>query len=126
MQITRTLLVLIGITLSVAPANGQTIKVEAGDVDRVESPMRATVKLAQPLPGMQASLGSAGSQPIEAQLAPVGDGTFQLMWIEPKLAAGQSRSYQLNVAPAQPRAGFAFENKDGYRDLTYAGKGVLR
>jgi hypothetical protein len=126
MRITRTLLVLIGIFLGVGRAGAQSVKIDAGEVDRIETPMWATIRSDQPTSGAVVTLRAAGAAPVEAQLVPGAGGQYRITWIEPRLAAKQSRTYELNIRKGEARPGFTFVKGDGFRDLTYAGQGVLR
>jgi hypothetical protein len=126
MQITRTLLVLIGTALCAGPGSAQMIKIDAGDVDRIYSPACALIHLDKPMSGAVVTLRAQGAPDIEAQLQALPGGQYQLMWIEPKLTAKQSRTYELKTQKGEARPGFAFAPGAGYRDLRYAGKGVLR
>jgi hypothetical protein len=92
----------------------------------VHSPVSATIRLDKLPAGSVATLRADGAHGAQAQLVSIGQGQFRLLWIEPSLPATQSRTYEVHADPGEARQGFAFVTRDGSRDLTYGGAGVLR
>jgi hypothetical protein len=129
MRISFMALVLVGIAVCMAWAHADVVAMltlDAGEVERVQAPVGARLSGGKFDSGDVISLRAQGLPPVEAQIVLAGDGSYQAMWVEPHLASGQSRTYQLHAEKGESRPGFEFVQGEGYRDLTYAGKGVLR
>jgi hypothetical protein len=129
MRVNWTALVLIGVGVWSAPVRAETvaqIMIDPGAVDRTNSPTRTTLRLKLPATYAVAVVHANGVPTSEVQLVPAGDGHYQVLWVEPNLPAGRSRLYELAVEQGQSRRGFEFAQREGARDITYAGKGVLR
>ncbi|MDQ3441812.1 MAG: hypothetical protein M3478_15830, partial [Planctomycetota bacterium] len=104
--------------------------IDAGEVPRRNAPMVATIK-GKPLAATNAakweviSLHGVGpSIPAQAEL--LGDGTVLVRWIEPDLQPGKPKRYELVPSPDEGPDKLLFVTGEGWRDLTYNGKGIWR
>ncbi len=123
--------------LSVAaalPAHAWQVRLEvkAGETDRVETPVCASISLPPDLAKLppselavevQGPVGKVPGQLVRGQ----GQGKWQLWWLV-SLKAGQSATYTATVSRRQQRpGGFAFEDTPGdHLDLLLGGRRVTR
>jgi hypothetical protein len=125
---TRLAAILLAILLAV-PAVGRSatkFTVEAGQADRVNQPLEAKLPAQLELaPGnYRLSPEAADSAAWPAQVQKAADGLV-IRWIEPKLAAGSRRTYDVSPDPsAQPI--FTSTMDDAHRDLRFGDTPVLR
>src|SRR5207237_7722825 len=111
------------------------LKVEAGDIDRQNSPMIARLAIGREIAADQAkslaenplaTLTAANGTPILAQVESTGH-WLHVRWIEPKLKAHEAREYDLASKSGSATGDqFHFVDCDGYRDLMFGEQGVYR
>ncbi len=104
-----------------------TLEVEAGDSDRVETPVCAPIALPA-APGADVAVeveGPGGKVP--GQLVPGAEkGSTMLAWLV-SLKKGEKATYKARIEKGEAPKGFAFEDaKDDHLDLLFAGRKVTR
>ncbi|HPD13440.1 MAG TPA: PmoA family protein [Planctomycetota bacterium] len=104
-----------------------TLEVEAGDSDRVETPVCAPVMLPA-TPGADVAVeveGPGGKTP--GQLVPGPErGSFMLAWLV-SLKKGEKATYKAKIEKGDAPRGFAFEDAKGdHLDLLFDGRKVTR
>jgi len=104
-----------------------TLEVEAGDSDRVETPVCAPIMLPA-TPGLDVAVeveGPGGKVP--GQLVPGAEkGSTMLAWLV-TLKKGEKATYKAKIEKGTPPKGFAFEDaKDTHLDLLFDGRKVTR
>jgi len=105
-----------------------TLEVEAGESDRVETPVCAPITLAaSPAPDVAVEVeGPSGKAP--GQLVPGAErGSTLLCWLV-SLKRGEKATYKATIQKAEaPPTGFAFQDEKGkHLDLSFEGRKVTR
>ncbi len=114
----------------IAPAGAfeVTLEVEAGDSDRLETPVFAPITLpATPGPDLAVEVEGPGGK-VPGQLVPGAEkGTTMLFWLV-SLKRGQKASYKAKIEKGDaPSKGFAFQDEKGKQlDLLFDGRKVTR
>ena len=115
--------------VSVGCAQSLKIEVDGGGVERKNVPVVAIltgVKDAPPSGPATLAWDMADSATVLAQVGNLGDGRVSVRWIEPRIAAGQKKNYTLTPGGSGAAGMFSFHDGDGFRDLLYADKPVVR
>jgi len=104
------------------------LALDGGTVARKNVPVEATVSgdlgSSKAAAWMLVVPGALG-HPIPAQVELTDKGAI-IRWVEPELLPGQAKTYDLVAADAPAEGGFRYVDGDGFRDLAYNDKGVLR
>src|SRR4051794_12328839 len=102
-----------------------SIIVDPGDVARSNTPITAELKTKTDAPIATLQIPAARSAFTTAQVEKTADGII-LRWVEPKLEAGKTKTYDVTFLDQKQPENFSFKPGDGYRDLLFADKPVLR
>jgi len=104
------------------------LALDGGTVARKNVPVEATVSgdlgSSKAAAWMLVVPGALG-HPIPAQVELTDKGAI-IRWVEPELLPGQAKTYDLVAADAPAEGGFRYVDGDGFRDLAYNDKVVLR
>ncbi|HUT35510.1 MAG TPA: DUF6807 family protein [Planctomycetota bacterium] len=130
MVVRKLVLVLVAWAVLALPARAVevTLEVEAGDSDRVETPVCAPIMLpAAPGPDVAVEVEGPGGK-VPGQLVPgAGKGSTMLCWLV-SLKKGEKATYKAKIEKGEPPdKGFAFEDTKGdHLDLLFGGRKVTR
>jgi hypothetical protein len=103
------------------------LNVDSAGVERTDATVIATIPAGAGVQGGSCTVRGADGSVLPAQLGRDEQGQRVVQFVVPKLAADKPVTYELNFGDGPASAAvFAFADGDGYRDLTFAGKGVLR
>lgn len=112
-----------------ASSRSLKLTVDAGDVARRNAPvvaMLSNVTNAPPTGPAMLRADDGKSAPVPAQVGNLGSGQISVRWIEPAMAAGETRTYTLTPDSGAAANGmFRFEPGDGVRDLYHADRPVM-
>jgi hypothetical protein len=119
---------LLALCVSVHADTIARLTVDGGEVARKNAPVAATVAGdIDPAKGAAWGLmvpgGSGPAIPVQLERT---DGGVIARWIEPELLPGKTKTYDLVTLAAAPDGAFRYVDGDGWRDLAYNDKGVLR